>query len=106
MRKTHSKNTFIDDQTPYDVSDAKAVDAFWADAIPHKGVEELRRLRGQRGPQKAPVKEAISIRLDTEVLTAFRRSGDGWQTRVNVALGDWLKEHSPEEIHLPKELAE
>jgi len=25
----------------------------------------------------------------------FRASGDGWQTRMDVALKDWLKTHSP-----------
>jgi hypothetical protein len=25
----------------------------------------------------------------------FRESGDGWQTRVDAALREWLKKHSP-----------
>jgi hypothetical protein len=28
------------------------------------------------------------------VLAAFRAGGDGWQTRMNDALKDWLKSHS------------
>ena len=39
-----------------------------------------------RGPQKAPTKEQTTIRLDTEILAHFRRSGRGWQTRMNEVL--------------------
>ena len=46
-----------------------------------------------RGPQKAPTKERITIRLSPEVVQRFRDTGDGWQTRVDSALKDWLKSH-------------
>lgn len=45
-----------------------------------------RRKPGQRGPQKAPTKEHIALRLDKEVIEAFRATGAGWQTRINDAL--------------------
>jgi len=34
------------------------------------------------------------IRLDAEVVSAFRATGSGWQTRINNALKDWLRTHS------------
>ena len=42
-----------------------------------------------------PVGEEIStrLRLDADVLAAFRASGKDWQTRANEALRDWLKAH-------------
>ncbi len=40
-------------------------------------------------------KTQIALRVDNEVLGAFRASGKGWQTRMNEALRDWLKTHSP-----------
>ncbi|MDD4962550.1 MAG: BrnA antitoxin family protein [Gallionella sp.] len=43
-------------------------------------------------------KEQVSVRFNTEVLAAFRASGAGWQTRINAALADWLKSHSPDEL--------
>ena len=43
-----------------------------------------------RGPQKAPVKERITIRLSPEVVQQFRKTGDGWQARVDAAVKDWL----------------
>ncbi len=84
--------------TPYNAADEKATEAFWSDAIAHKGVAELRRLRGQRGAQKTPKKAPVSIRYDREVIEAFKASGPGWQTRMNAALADWLKNHSPKEL--------
>ena len=53
----------------------------------------LRKKVGVRGPQKAPTKERITIRLSPEVVQRFRATGDGWQTRVDAALQDWLKSH-------------
>ena len=54
----------------------------------------LRRKLGVRGTQKAPTKERITIRLSREVVERFRESGDGWQTRVDAVLREWLKKHS------------
>jgi len=53
----------------------------------------LQRKLGVRGPQKTPTKERVTIRLSREVIAQFRASGDGWQTRVDAALQDWLKRH-------------
>ena len=50
----------------------------------------------RRGRPLAEVtKERITIRLSREVVEQFRASGDGWQTRVDAALKDWLKTHTP-----------
>lgn len=50
---------------------------------------------GVRGAQKSPTKERITIRLSLDVVQRFRDTGDGWQTRVDAALQDWLKSHEP-----------
>lgn len=55
----------------------------------------LQRKLGVRGPQRAPTKERITIRLSPDVVQRFRATGDGWQTRVDAALRDWLKSHKP-----------
>jgi uncharacterized protein (DUF4415 family) len=50
---------------------------------------ELARLvrgRGERGPQKSPTKQQVTLRLDREVLERFRSTGPGWQSRINKAL--------------------
>lgn len=46
-------------------------------------------------PQKTLTKERITIRLSRKVVEQFRESGEGWQTRVDTALREWLKFHSP-----------
>ena len=48
-----------------------------------------------RGPQKAPTKQATTIRLSPEVMDSFKATGRGWQTRIDAALKDWLRTHSP-----------
>ncbi len=53
-----------------------------------------RSLRGR--PRSLSPKEHINIRLSPDVLEAFRATGAGWQTRVDSALRDWLRTHSPQ----------
>ncbi len=58
-----------------------------ADALPAELVAILPKRRpGQRGPQKAPIKQLVTLRLDRDVLERFRATGDGWQARINAAL--------------------
>lgn len=40
----------------------------------------------RRGPQKAPVKEQIALRLDQDVLERWRATGPGWQSRMGDVL--------------------
>ena len=44
------------------------------------------RKRGERGPQKAPTKTQVTLRLDKDVVERFRATGAGWQSRINEAL--------------------
>ena len=46
-------------------------------------VAELRRVRGK---SKLPTKESVALRIDPDVLAAFRADGPGWQTRMNAVL--------------------
>lgn len=50
-------------------------------------VERFSKAKVQRGRPKAPVaKVSTTIRLDPDVLAAFRAGGAGWQSRINAAL--------------------
>ena len=51
----------------------------------------LARKRGR--PAGSGVKEQVAIRLDKDILEAFRAQGQGWQTRINQALRNYLAEH-------------
>ena len=46
-------------------------------------------------PRTTSPKQALTVRYDPEVIDAFKATGKGWQTRMNAALKDWLKTHSP-----------
>jgi len=61
----------------------------------HELPEPIQAVLKTRGPQHAPTKEQISIRLSREVLDGFRAFGEGWQTRMDGALREWLETHRP-----------
>lgn len=44
-------------------------------------------------PKAEVTKERITIRLSRDVVTQFRASGTGWQTRVDAALREYLATH-------------
>lgn len=69
----------------------------WDNAIVSHSLPELREKLAarRRGPNKRPTKEAVTVRYSPEVLASFRATGAGWQTRMDEALRDWLKTHSP-----------
>ncbi|MBE7377215.1 BrnA antitoxin family protein [Pseudomonas lopnurensis] len=35
----------------------------------------------------------MTLRLDADVLAAFKKDGEGWQTRINAALRGYVQEH-------------
>jgi uncharacterized protein (DUF4415 family) len=43
-------------------------------------------MRGPGRPKATRRKEAVSLRLDADVLAHFRNGGRGWQTRINETL--------------------
>ena len=59
------------------------------------GAQVAKEMLKPRGRSRAAhPKERINIRLSHEVVTHFKSSGDGWQTRVDSALKDWVRTHS------------
>ncbi|MDP1605399.1 MAG: BrnA antitoxin family protein [Rhodocyclaceae bacterium] len=63
-------------------------------ALPESLQTKLRAI-GRGRPKAAVTKERITIRLSPDVTQSFRATGPGWQTRIDAALRDWLKSHSP-----------
>ena len=43
-------------------------------------------IRRGRGPNKAPTKKLVSIRLSGQVLDAYKAKGPGWQSRIDEDL--------------------
>ena len=52
-------------------------------------VGAFRRSRGR--PKLANPKDLVSLRIDADVLAAFKSDGPGWQTRMNDVLAKWAK---------------
>jgi uncharacterized protein (DUF4415 family) len=77
---------------PYDPNDAEATRAWFAQADLIRKGKVVRR--GQRGPQKAPTKKLVSLRLSQEVIEHFKAGGPGWQTRIDSALVDAIKKRA------------
>lgn len=48
------------------------------------------RLPGQRGKQKRPTKILVTMRFSPEVLDFFKQGGEGWQTRMNDVLKNFV----------------
>lgn len=47
----------------------------------------------KRGRPRGSNKRQIAIRLDQDVIEHFKSKGEGWQTRLNAALRDWIAGH-------------
>jgi uncharacterized protein (DUF4415 family) len=62
---------------PYDPNNAAAAAAYWQSATVKRG-------RGR--PAVAVKRPTLNMRVDAEVLDAFKASGPGWQTRINAVL--------------------
>jgi uncharacterized protein (DUF4415 family) len=60
-------------------------------ALPQEEQRMLLKLR-RRGPQKAPRKIPVSMRLSPEVVEGLRATGNGWQRRADEVLRSWLAE--------------
>ena len=84
-----------DDEIICDDDSPATTEADWANAFVCRSAEELHNeaVRRTRGKNKNPTKEQVVIRYDADILSAFRATGKGWQTRMNDALKDWLRQH-------------
>jgi uncharacterized protein (DUF4415 family) len=65
-----------------DPDDAPELDDDWFDRAEVRIGDVVIR----RGRPKGSAKSQISLRIDTDVVSAFRASGPGWQSRINETL--------------------
>jgi len=71
------------DENPEWTDETTARSRTASEVVPPHVLEALVR---RRGPQVAPVKTPVTLRLDPDVLEKFRATGPGWQTRINEVL--------------------
>ncbi|MDA8413455.1 MAG: BrnA antitoxin family protein [Desulfobacteraceae bacterium] len=82
-KSTVTKNTFVDlDDAP------ELTDNWFEKADLMQGTKLVRR-----GRPAGQTKALQTVRFDLDVLAAFKATGKGWQTRMNEALREWMKEH-------------
>lgn len=55
--------------------------------------EAFARMKRRGRPRSDAPKVQLTVRYDRDVVDAFKAGGPGWQSRMNDALRDWLKEH-------------
>jgi uncharacterized protein (DUF4415 family) len=78
-----TKNSSVDpDDAP------ELTDAWFEKADLMQGAKLVRR-----GRPAGRTKASQTVRFDLDVLAAFKATGKGWQTRMNEALREWLKDH-------------
>jgi len=46
-----------------------------------------------RGPFYRPIKRPLSLRIDADILDWFQSQGQGYQTRINAALREFIDRH-------------
>ncbi len=80
---------------PSDEEDARIKAGIAADPDTHElSAAEFKQLRPMRGrPVGSGTKVQLTVRFDADVIDSFKLAGDGWQTRMNDALRDWLRTH-------------
>lgn len=84
--------TMSDAGIHHDADSPRTVASDWDGALLKYDGKVIGQIK-TRGKSKRPAKEQVAIRYDTEVLTYFRATGKGWQTRMNDILKEWLKQH-------------
>ena len=57
-----------------------------------KAMIPLRALRGR--PRSANAKQLVSVRYSPEVLAFFKSTGEGWQSRMDGVLREYVTRHS------------
>jgi uncharacterized protein (DUF4415 family) len=85
-----------DDENPEwtenDFRQARPVLEVMAEVFGKDAAESVRRGRGR--PPKDDRKVNQTLRLDPDVLDAYRHEGSGWQARINEV----LREHMPKRL--------
>jgi uncharacterized protein (DUF4415 family) len=65
-----------------------------AQPLTDEQLSQLKPVRPRGRPLGSGSKVQVTVRFDEDVVDAFKRQGNGWQTKMNLALREWLQEHS------------
>lgn len=89
MKKPKTDLQALDRMTDEDIAKGVASDP---DAAPLMTSLDGFKKAKVRGPQKAPTKQAVYIRLSPEVIEHFKKDGRGWQSRIDETLKKAISE--------------
>jgi uncharacterized protein (DUF4415 family) len=94
-KKSADRASRPDDENPEwtreDFAKARPALEVLAEVFGPAAAESIRRGRGR--PAKVDKKVNQTLRLDADVLDAYRQQGSGWQTRINQVLREHMPEH-------------
>ena len=97
-KKRNTPGTWVDPDDAPEMTDADFASGVWqiGDKIVSREEAQVAIKKALRGrPAGTGTKKSTTVRFDNDILAAFKATGRGWQTRLNAALRDWLKEHRP-----------
>lgn len=78
--------------TPEEVAEIRAGIAADPDTC-ELSAQAMQQLRPVGRPKATITKQPVSIRLSPEVVAYFKATGQGWQSRMNQVLQEWIKAH-------------
>jgi uncharacterized protein (DUF4415 family) len=81
-RHGYSRKDWDDVQSPELTAEEIGKAKPFAEALP----ELAASIRRGRGPNKAPTKKLVSLRLSGQVIEAYKAKGPGWQSRIDQDL--------------------
>jgi uncharacterized protein (DUF4415 family) len=86
----------LDDENPEwteeDFAKARPASEVLPQIFGEKVAKTMLKPRGR--PRSEFPKERINIRLSHDVIEHFKSEGEGWQTRIDTALRQFIAEHS------------
>lgn len=90
-RKTHTHKPDTDNPawTAEDLSKARPASEVLTQLFSPDRAQSLLTPRGR--PRADVTKVRVGIRLSPEVIAHFKASGDGWQTRIDAALRQFIE---------------
>jgi uncharacterized protein (DUF4415 family) len=96
MKSRKPDPELIDEENPEwtveDMSRARPAPEVLPKYIGQKATDEL-LARSRGGPHKKDRKANQTLRIDPDVLEAYKEEGTGWQTRINRVLRDNMPRH-------------
>lgn len=97
-KKTNTPSIWIDPDDAPELTEEDFSRGVWRigeKVVPREEAQKALKKAMRGRPAGTSTKKSTTVRLDNDILDAFKNTGRGWQTRMNNALRDWLKAHPP-----------